>query len=229
MNRYFSLPLTLCACLFIGCGSIDDNQPARLISTVPAENEPIEHDGLIRLYFDKVVTDVRVNGFAARHKYRQSAGTAWEIAVVRLQLWPNWAGGLQPEKSVQLNITFEDVTGRHHEKVNVLRPEIVINGEFPKIIEGTVWNGAKDVDSELVNTTGIQIKFNRPIKGDTILLKLKDGSLLNWIAEWSDSSVTLSPRDGDRLQNGTEYILEIIGEDATGTKFDFEIRFTTKE
>lgn len=42
MNRYFSLLLTLCVCLFIGCGSIDENQPAQLISTVPAEGDTID-------------------------------------------------------------------------------------------------------------------------------------------------------------------------------------------
>ena len=67
MNRYFSLPLTLCACLFIGCGGIDDNQPAQLISTVPAEGEYIEIDGLIHLRFDKAVRHVGVNDFAARN------------------------------------------------------------------------------------------------------------------------------------------------------------------
>ncbi len=41
MNRYFSVPLALCVCLFIACGSIDDNQPAQLISTVPAEGDTI--------------------------------------------------------------------------------------------------------------------------------------------------------------------------------------------
>ena len=41
MNRYYSLPLTLCVCLFIGCGSINENPPAQLISTVPAEGDTI--------------------------------------------------------------------------------------------------------------------------------------------------------------------------------------------
>ena len=91
-------------------------------------------------------------------------------------------------------------------------------------------DGAEDVDPDSVSTTGIRITFDKSIAPGTILLKLKDGSLLNWSAEWSTYSVTLSPPDGDRLQNGTDYTIEIIGvEDATGTKYNFEIRFSTKE
>lgn len=91
-------------------------------------------------------------------------------------------------------------------------------------------DGSKDIDSELVSTTGITITFDKSIKGSTVVLRPKDGAPLNWIVEWSNYSVTLSPPDGERLQNATDYILEIVGiEDATGTKYDFEIRFTTKE
>ena len=153
----------------------------------------------------------------------------WEIEVDRLDIWPSTVGW-HPEKSVELSITFEDDARRHHETLNVQRHAMSIDGWPLVITGGTVTHGAKDVDPELLSSTGIQITFDKTIKGGTILLKLKDGSLLNWIAEWGRNSVTLSPPDGDRLQNRTDYTIEIAGvKDVTGTEFNFEIRFTTKE
>lgn len=229
MKPYCSLLLTLCACLFIGCGSINDNQPARLISTVPAEGEVIEHDGLIHLHFDKVVTDVRVNGFAARKRDRKSSATAWEREIGILELWPP-RFGFHPEKLVELNITFEDDAGRHHEKLNVFRPALHVDGEPFRITGGNVWNGAQDVDAELVSTTGIQITFSENIKAGTVVLRPKDEAWLNWIADWERDSVTLYPPDGESLQSGTAYILLIISvKNEFGGEGHFEIRFTTKD
>lgn len=113
-------------------------------------------------------------------------------------------------------------------------PQPEVNGHghvWPLAITGgNVRDGSKDIDSELVSATGIRITFDKPIKGGTVVLRPKDGAPLNWIAQWLVYSVTLSPPAGDRLKNGTEYMLEIIGvEDATGTKYNFEIRFSTKD
>ena len=229
MNRCFSLSLTLCVCLFVGCGNINDNQPARLISTVPAEGEYIRHDGSIHLCFDKPVRHVGVNDYAALNRHGKLSTEAWEIEVNRLELWDNYFG-FHPEKLVQLEITFEDDAGRHRVKLNVRRPGLHIDGWPLEIIGGTVTNGAKDIDPELVGSTGIQIAFDKNIAAGTVVLRPKDGSPLKWIAEWRVKSVTLYPPNGDRLQNGTEYILEIIGvKDAPGGEYNFEICFTTKE
>lgn len=230
MNRYFPLPLKLCVCLFlfIGCDSIDENQPARLISTVPAEGEDLDILGLIHLNFDKPVTDVLVDGFAARNRHRESSAVAWEIKVNELEIWQHYFGWHR-EKLVQLNIAFEDNAGRHHETLTVRRPAMSIDGWPLQISGGNVHKGAKDVDPELLSTAGIQITFDGNIQAGTVVLKPKDGAPLNWIVEWGRASVTLSPSDGDRLQNGTDYILEICLTEPSGARYNFEIRFTTKE
>lgn len=229
MNLYFSLPLTLCVCLFIGCESIDENQPAQLISTVPAEDEYINSHDLIHLYFDKAVTDVRVNDVNARNRHGKPSAAAWEINASKLDIWPRGIG-THPEALVQLNITFEDDVGRHDKKLNVRRPALIATGNPLVMTGGNVHDGAKDIDPELLSTTGIQITFNQNIKAGDVVLRPKDGASLNWIVEWGHLSVTLSSLDGDRLQNGTEYILEIIGvKDERGNEYNFEIRFTTKE
>lgn len=231
MNPYCSSLLTLCACLFlfIGCGSLDENPPALLISTVPAEGEYIEINGLIHLRFDKAVRHVGVNDFAARNRHGKLSTTVWEIEVNVLELWDDYFGW-HPEKLVQLNITFEDGAGRHHEKINVRRPAMSIDGWPLKITGGNVWNGAKDIDAELLSSTGIEITFDADnIQTGTVVLRPKKGSPLNWIAEWGRNSVTLYPRNGDRLQNGTEYIIELIGVKDGFGEYDFEIRFATKE
>ena len=239
MNPYCSSLLTLCVCLFlfIGCGSIDENPPARLISTVPAEGEYIDYDNFIFLYFDKLVTDVRlkvatdarVNHYSARNRHGKASAVAWEIAVSRLKIWPS-AVGYHPEELVQIDITFKDDVGWHDESLNVRRPAIYPPpGRGLVIIGGTVTNGAKNIDSDLLNTAGIQITFDDNIKGGTAVLRPEDGAPLNWIAEWERDSLRLYPRNGDKLQNGTEYIIELIGVSDGRNEYDFEIRFTTKE
>ena len=221
------IPL-LAAAVAAGCGSIDDNQPARLISTAPAEGRYINAYDLIHLCFDKAVTDVRVNGVAAQNRQLRSSAAAWEIKTNKLGIWPGV--GNHPEVLVELNITFEDDTGRHHEKLNVWRGSFIGHGEPPKITGGNVWNGAQDVDPELHNTHGIQITFDESVQAGTVVLRPKDGAPLNWRVEWAGYNVNLYPSDGDRLQYGTEYILELIGvKDAAGNESNFEIRFTTKD
>ena len=232
MNRYYSLPLALCVGLFTGCGGIDDNQPAQLISTVPAEGGLFYHFSVIHLRFDKAVTDVRVNGVAAQNRELKSPAAAWEIAANKLNIWPpNFARGPEvlAEVLVELNITFEDDTGRHHTKLNVWRVTYIGHGEPPEITGGNVWNGAEDVDPELLNTHGIQITFNESVQAGTVVLRPEDGAPLNWRVEWEGFKVNLYPSNGDRLQYGTEYTLELIGvKDTAGNEANFEIRFTTK-
>ena len=230
MDRYCSLPLTLCVCLFlfIGCGGIDDDQPAQLISSVPAEGENVDLDGVIHLCFDKPVRHVGVNDYAARNRQGKLSTAAWEIKVNKLQLYDKYFG-FHPDKLVQLDITFEDDAGRHRVKLNVRRPGLHIDGWPLVITGGNVLDGAKDVDPELHNTHGIQFTFDDNIEAGTVVLRPKDGSPLNWIAEWGRNSVTLFPPNGDRLQHGTEYIIEIIGVKDVVGEYNFEIRFTTKE
>ena len=229
MNRYYSLPLALCVCLFTGCGGIDDNQPAQLISTAPAEGGLFYHFSLIHLRFDKTVTDVRVNGVAARNRGDKSYAAAWEIAAGKLDIWPP-GFDRRPKVLVELNIAFEDDTGRHHAKLNVWRDPYTGQRDLPKITGGNVTNRAEDVDPELLNTHGIQITFTENVQAGMVVLRPKDGAPLNWRVEWEGLKVHLYPSDGDRLQNGTEYILELIGvKDHVGNEADFEIRFTTKE
>jgi len=188
---------------------------------------------LIHLRFDKTVTDVRINGVAAENRQLKSSAATWEIATNKLAIWPpNFARHPEVlrEVLVELNITFEDDTGRHHAKLNVWRVTFIGHGDPPKITGGNVTNGAEDVDLELLNTHGIQIAFDENIKTDTVVLRPKDGAPLDWIVEGEGFKVNLYPSDDDRLQYGTEYILELIGvKDAAGNEANFEIRFTTKE
>ena len=237
MNPYCSLLLTLCVCLFpfMGCGSMDENPPAQLISTVPAEGETIDTHGLIYFCFDKAVTDVRlkvatgfrVNHYSARNRHGKPSAAAWEIESNTLDIWPR-GFGFHPGASVQIDITFEHDAERYHETLNVRTPDLYVNGEPLVILGDNVSHRPKGVDSELLNTVGIQIIFNDNLQGGTAVLRPKDGAPLNWIADWKRDSLRLYPRNGDRLQNGTEYIIELIVNDGFG-EYDFEIRFTTKE
>ena len=215
-----------------GCGGIDDNeddnQPARLISTVPADGEHVDLDGFIHLCFDKPVRHVAVNDYAARNRHGKLSNAAWEIPVNRLELYDKYIG-FHPDKLVQLEITFEDDAGRHRVKLNVRRGALHTVGSPLVITGGNVHNGAKNVDPELHNTHGIQFSFSDNIEAGTVVLRPKDGSPLNWIAEWRRNLVTLYPPNGNRLQHGTEYILEIIGVRNGLNEYNFEIRFTTKD
>ena len=206
--------------ILASCYSAKEEEPALLLETKPPSGAALQPDDEITLVFDKPVKNVKVEGVGAA-PVGSVPTKQWRVPAEQLDLYYS-----DVVQEATLNVHFEHEGDTHKTLISFIplpKPELYITG-------GNVRDGSKDVDPELVSATGIRITFDKPIKGDTILLKLKDGSLLNWIAEWSVYSVTLSPPDGDRLQNGTDYMLEIIGvEDATGTKYNFEIRFTTKE
>ncbi len=128
-----------------------------------------------------------------------------------------------PEVSRCLNLIEHQPSGSHP------APAFILDIAPLEITGGNVTNGAKDIDAELVSTHGIQITFTENIKAGTVVLRPEDGAPLNWIVEWERAWVTLYPPDGDRLQNGTDYILEICVKEDTGAEYYFDIRFATKE
>lgn len=206
--------------ILASCYSANEEEPALLLETKPPSGAALQPDDEITLVFDKPVKNVKVEGVSAA-PVGALPTKEWRMAAKQLDLVYS-----DVVQEATLMVHFDHGFNTHKTLMSFIplpRPELYITG-------GNVQDGAKDVDPELVSTNGIRITFDKTIKGGTILLKLKDGSLLNWIAEWSVYSVTLSPPDGDRLKNGTDYTIEIIGvEDATGTKYNFEIRFSTKE
>lgn len=219
-NRLKNVTVYFGLLILASCYSANEEEPARLLATKPPNGAALQPDDEIILVFDKPVTNVKVEGVSSA-PVGPLPTKQWRVAAKQLDLIYS-----DVVQEATLNVHFEHESSTHKTLISFIplpRPELYITG-------GNVVDRAKDVDPELLNTAGIVITFHKPIKGGTSLLKLKDGSLLNWIAQWRSYSVTLSPPNGDRLKNGTDYTIEIVGVmDATGTKYDFEIRFTTKE
>lgn len=219
-NRLKNVTVYFGLLILASCYSAKEEEPALLLETKPPSGAALQPDDEITLVFDKPVKNVKVEGVSAA-PVGSLPTTQWRVAAKQLDL--TYSDVVQ---EATLNVHFEHKSDTHKTLISFIplpRPELYITG-------GTVLDGVKDADPELVSTNGIRITFDKQIKGGTILLKSKDGSLLNWIAQWETHSVTLFPSSGDRLQHGTDYTIEIIGvEDATGTKYNFEIRFSTKE
>ena len=219
-NRLKNVTVYFGLLILASCYSAKEEEPALLLETKPPSGAALQPDDEITLVFDKPVKNVKVEGVGAAPVGSVST-KQWRVPAEQLDLVYS-----DVVQEVPLMVHFDHGFNTHKTLISFIpipTPELYIT-------EGTVLDGAKDIDPDQVSTTGIRITFDKSIAEGAILLKLKNGSLLNWIAEWSVYSVTLSPPNGDRLQNGTDYTIEIIGvEDATGTKYNFEIRFTTKE
>ena len=106
--------------------------------------------------------------------------------------------------------------------------EVVDNGgEPPVIMNGTVSDGAADVDPAPINAGGFRFDFDERITG-TVRLTDEAGADFNWIANVAGQTATLTPVAGQELVNGTTYKIEINVQDGAGNALQGTITFVTK-
>ena len=96
----------------------------------------------------------------------------------------------------------------------------------PSIVTGTVSNGEVNVDFGQINTAGFRFDFNEPISGS---IKLTDeaGRNLNWSANVSGRTATLTEVSGTRLGGETTYKIEIDVRDSANNQTKRTIIFVT--
>ena len=144
----------------------------------------------------------------------------WQIAAKQLSLVFS-----DVIEEVLLNVTYQ-VNGDSHSAMVSFFP---VCNSLPLLIANSNAIGEdKDLSAEFLNENGITISFNKPIVSGCLEIKPVVGIRLGWIADWDRSKVTITPRKGQGLVNGTEYVIEIKNvEDAIGQVLNTQITFRT--
>ena len=97
----------------------------------------------------------------------------------------------------------------------------------PSIADGTVADGAVDVDPAPRNAGGFRFDFDERITG-TVKLTDEAGADLNWTAVVANQTATLTARAGEKLVHETTYKIEIDVQDEAGNPLQTTITFVTK-
>ena len=161
------------------------------------------------LTFNKGILAASINGFAAT-----GSQLRWRVAPVLA------------EGSVSLDVRWTNQDGSTGSKR--VGPYTVRDPDTapPRIIRGTVVNGALRVDPRRINAGGFTFEFNEPVTGS---IKLVDafGINLNWSAAVADRVATLAPVAGQEVSFETAYAVEIDVRDAAGNRSQLRIVFVT--
>lgn len=209
----------------VGCGGDetgeDDGedeaveQPsATTATTSPAAGSEVAPNANLTITLDEAVDGVTVNGTAAA-----GSGKTWSLNLAGLNL---------PAGSATLNIGWTNKDGTAGSASVALTIQETADTDPPTITDSSVSDGDKDVDPAGLNTDGISITFSENVNEGDISISIEGGDALNWLAEWSDNSVTIVPAKGAELGNETSYEISVSTADGAGNELSDSISFTTK-
>ena len=159
-----------------------------------------------------------------------------EVVVVTVNDTPasgsrlNWKWSVDPylpHGSVSLNIKWTNRDG--FTGTIMIGPYTVVDnsGDPPVMASGTVADGDADVNPAPINAGGFRYDFDEDVTG-TIKLTDEAGVDLNWQANVSGKTATLTPIAGQELANETTYKIEIDVQDGAGNRTTTTITFATK-
>ena len=198
--------LLVCAgflvCLCFGLVGCEDEGPqivkevAELVETVPASGERAAAHQPVVIYFDKAPLAVAVNGTAAR--------VAGNSAIWYFPTPPSYGDGL-----FHIEWTNPDGTPNVGTSIRLT----VSHGEPSElsITSGNVWDGAADVDPDLLNRNGIHFDFDEPTIDVQSQLLTEDGEDLGWETVWDDQTVIFRlGANGDLLEHGRGYLIRLV-------------------
>jgi hypothetical protein len=194
--------------LIIGCGADEEDEAeapiANFVSATPPRGQ-VAVNGTITITFDNPPADVTVNiGIATVDG--KTAEITGPFPLGPLALTIAWADGTQ---TLDYTINGPDCCG------------LVVTG-------GSVRDGDKDVDPELINSYGvIEIEFNEELTGN-IALQTESGADVGWLGSVEGTKGTLELVKGRELQNETTYVIRGRVRDATGNPIDVSVTFVTK-
>ena len=196
--------------LMVGCGGSEDEEvetaPAAFVSATPPGGE-IATNGTITVTFDNAPDAVTV-----------SAGTV-TVAGKTATITGPFPGGL-----LLLTITWAD--GTQALNYTVTSPDDCC--VFLRIIGGTTFDGAKDVDPEAINTDGIiEIEFSEDVSGN-IALQTEGGDDVGWLGKVEGNKATLELVKGRELKNETTYVIRGKVSDVAGNSTDVSVTFVTR-
>ena len=142
----------------------------------------------------------------------------------------NWTWSAQPVLpygSVTLTIKWTNRDGSGGFATSGPYEVADVEPEPPTITSGTVQDGAADVDPGSINAGGFRFDFDESITGN-IALTDEAGADLNWIANVTGQTATLTAVAGQELVNETTYKIEIDVKDGAGNQTQATITFVTK-
>lgn len=183
---------------------------AVFVSANPPSGSKIAMNATVTLTFDNAPTDVTVSaGFLA--------GSGKTLRVV----------GPFPPGPLALTVTWVD--GSQTLTYTVIAPDV----DPPEVTGGTVRDGDKDVDPELLNINGIEITFSEKVTFSEeatvkIALQTEVGDDVGWLGKVEGNTATLEPVYRKEIGYGTTYVIKGRFVDAAGNETEISITFTTQ-
>ena len=193
----------------------DDVSPPHTGSPFVADpspgSAPIPSNTQFLLTFEEAAVAVTVNGVAAT-----GSGLNWTASLM-----------LQEGDGQTLEVRWTNRDGSSG--VQAVGPYTVRAPDTtpPSITDGTVADGAVDVDPAPINAGGFRFDFSEDITG-TVKLTDEAGADLNWFGTVWGQTATLTAVAGQELVNETTYKIKIDVKDGAGNALRTTITFVTK-
>ena len=183
---------------------------AELVRANPAIGSMVAANDIITLTFSSDPGDVMSSAgtVAGSDKIRTIIGPFAEGALTLAVSWTDGDG------SISLNYTVKDNTP-------------------PEVTGGTVRDGEKDVDPELLNINGIEITFSEKVTFSEeatvkIALQTEDGDDVGWLGKVEGTKAALEPVYRKEIGYETTYVIKGRFSDAAGNETEISITFTTQ-
>ena len=187
-----------------GAPTTTPTTPAWFVSAVPPAGQ-IPSNGTITVTFANVPKNVRV-----------SAG--------RVIVGGKTATIVGPFTPGPLALTITWVDGSRVLNYTVIAPETIA----PTITGGTIKNGNRDVDPEVINSAGkIEVTFSERVRGH-IALQTFGGDDVGWLGRVEGNKGVLELVSGKEIGSGTLYVIICVVTDAIGNRATIKTLFHTK-
>ena len=183
---------------FSGCGDNELAEVNFIRSDPPTDSIVPTVLARVELFFDGIPQSVTVDGVPAHVEHTIAT---WEIP-------DEFDSG-----NIKLAVEWLNQDGSEGKGAIIHYRTALVSYDTPLLVESTIRD--KYVDSEQVNRSGITFRFTGVVRPGTIEIQSKSGMSLNWIAEWVDDSVTITPSQGMQLLPGKDYVIII-----TDVKFE---------
>ena len=179
-------------------------QPVAFVSIEPTVESELTVDGTLTLTFDNPPENVTIS---------EGDATITDNTVTI-------TGPFTPG-TLALTVTWTD--GSVAFTYTVAEPDT----EPPSITGGTISDADKDVDAEVINSSGlIEVEFSEEVTGN-IALQTEDGDAVGWVGKVEGNKATLELVKSKELDPETTYVIAGKVEDAAGNETDIKIAFST--
>ena len=226
-RAYLCIVIAGLICLVgLGCqNETQDNeaQTAHFLGSDPANGTqiviPHSSKTSIRLFFDREPLEVTIFG----QKTKISGNTA---------TWTGWPNELSENSSIRriFPIAWVNPDGTKGEGAKITLDILVDTGTSPRITEGNVRDGAKNIAPDVLNYEGVRLEFDRPIhKSELVLFTRENQTVIAFRQIINGKYLRFEMFKGAKLHHNTTYLIEGAVEDRYGNPTAIQIEFTTQE